>query len=140
MVFVEKAKTSYKDLKENFLSASDYATKTAGTSHMPPVTPVGEGIYAITTTGRESHLAYILTIPNELNEVQKDIGLRERGSFITSLKNPEQKGPANASLGKSPDWPKEYANPSHIWSTTDVYQIHGRVPRLALDACSTKVS
>lgn len=107
MVFVEKAKTSFKELKESFMSASDYATKTAGTSHSPTVTPIGEGIYAITTTGRESHLAYMLTIPSKLDEVQKDIGLRERGSFVTSTKNPEQKGPANASLPKGPDFPKE---------------------------------
>ena len=107
MVFVEKAKTSFAELKDNFLSASDYATKTAGTSHAPAPTPVGEGVYALTTTGRESHLAYILTIPSELGEVQKDIGLRERGSFITSIKNPEQKGPANASLPEGPGYPKE---------------------------------
>ena len=107
MVFVEKAKTSFNELKDNFISASDYATKTAGTSHTPAATPVGEGIYAITTTGRESHLAYILTIPSELDEVQKDIGLRERGSFVTSIKNPEQKGPANTSLLHGPDYPQE---------------------------------
>ena len=71
MVFVEKAKTSFQDLKENFLSSSDYTTQTVGVRHTPAVTPVGEGVYAITTTGRESHLAYILTIPSELSEVQK---------------------------------------------------------------------
>ena len=107
MVFVEKAKVSFQELKNDFISASDYATKTAGTSHSPAVTPVGEGIYAITTTGRESHLAYILTIPSELGEVQKDIGLRERGSFVTSIKNPEVKSPANTSLPKGPEYPKE---------------------------------
>ncbi len=107
MCFVEKAKTSFQELKDDFMSASDYATKTAGTSHSPPVTPVAEGIYAITTTGRESHLAYMLTIPSELGEVKRDIGLREVGSFVTSIKNPEQKGPANASLGKAPEYPKE---------------------------------
>jgi hypothetical protein len=107
MVFVEKAKTSFKELKDHFMSASDYATKTAGISHTPAATPIGEGIYAITTTGRESHLAYILTIPSELDEVQKDIGLRERGSFVTSIKNPELKGPPNSSLPKGPAYPKE---------------------------------
>jgi hypothetical protein len=111
MVFVEKAKASFKELKEDFMSASDYVTKTAGTSHSPAATPIGEGIYAITTTGKESHLAYILTIPSELDEVQKDIGLRERGSFVTSIKNPEQKGPPNTSLPKGPDYPKEYVYP-----------------------------
>jgi hypothetical protein len=107
MVFVEKTQLSFQDLKENFLSASDYATKTAGTRHTPAATPIGEGIYAITTTGRESHLAYILTIPAELSEVQKDIGLRERGSFITSTKNPKYPGPANTNLPQGPDYPKE---------------------------------
>jgi hypothetical protein len=107
MVFIEKTQLSFKDLKDNFLSASDYATKTAGTRHTPAATPIGEGIYAITTTGRESHLAYILTIPAELSEVQKDIGLRERGSFITSTKNPEYPGPANTNLPQGPDYPRE---------------------------------
>lgn len=107
MVFVEKTKMSFKDLKETFLSASDYATKTAGTRHTPAATPVGEGIYAITTTGRESHLAYILTIPTKLSEVQQDIGLRERGSFVTSTKNPKYPAPAGASLPQGPDYPKE---------------------------------
>ena len=107
MVFVEKTQMSFKDLKDTFLSASDYATKTAGTRHTPAATPVGEGIYAITTTGRESHLAYILTIPAELSEVQQDVGLRERGSFVTSTKNPNYPGPANANLPQGPDFPKE---------------------------------
>jgi hypothetical protein len=107
IVFVEKAKASFKELKDQFMSASDYATKTAGSSHRPAVTPTGEGVYAITTTGRESHLAYILTIPAELGQVQKDVGLHERGSFVASIKNPDHKGPAYASLSKGPDYPKE---------------------------------
>jgi hypothetical protein len=106
MVFVEKTQMTFKDLKDTFLSASDYTTKTAGTRHTPAATPVGEGIYAITTTGRESHLAYILTLPTELSEVQQDVGLRERGSFITSTKNPKYPGPANASLPQGPEFPK----------------------------------
>lgn len=107
MVFVEKAKASFKELKDDFMSASDYVTKMAGTSHTPAATPIGEGIYAITTTGKESHLAYILTLPSKLEEVQKDIGLRERGSFVVSIKNPDQKAPANVSLPKGPGYPKE---------------------------------
>ncbi|KKY26915.1 hypothetical protein UCRPC4_g01381 [Phaeomoniella chlamydospora] len=107
MTFVEKAKVSFQELKDEFLSASDYETKTAGTRHTPAATPVGEGVYAITTTGRESHLAYILTLPSELGEVQKEIGLQERGSFIISTKNPDYPGPANAQLPQGPDYPSE---------------------------------
>ena len=106
LTFVEKTKTSFSDIKTN-LSASDYATKTVGTSHTPAMTPVAEGVYAITSTGRESHLAYIINIPTELGELQKDIGIRESGSFITSAKNPEASAPANASLPKGADYPKE---------------------------------
>lgn len=107
MSFVEGAKKSFADLKGDFLSSSDYATKTSGTSHSPPATPVAEGVYAITTTGRESHFAYMITIPAQLGEVQKDVGIKEQGSFVVSAKNPKAPGPANASLGKDPGYPQE---------------------------------
>ena len=107
MVFVEKSKANLEDLKKEFLSASDYDTKTAGTRHTPAATPIGEGVYAITSTGRESHLAYILTIPQDLSEVQKDIGLEAKGSWVTSVKNPQYKGPAQAQLPKDPEFPQE---------------------------------
>ena len=109
MTFVEKANCSIEDIKNAVLTSSDYATKTAGTRHTPAATPIGEGVYAITTTGRESHLAYILTIPSEPNEVQLDIGLKKQGSFVTSTKNPQYAGPANTNLPQGPDFPKEYA-------------------------------
>ena len=107
MVFVEQAKSSIEDIKKNHLTSSDYATKTAGTRHTPAATPVAEGVYAITTTGRESHLAYIVTIPAELSEVQRDVGLSERGSFVTSIKNPQYPGPANTNLPQGPEFPQE---------------------------------
>ena len=106
LTFVEKANASMDDIKEQ-LSASDYATKTSGVRHTPAATPVGEGVYAITKTGRETHLAYIITIPNNLEDVQKDIGLRQRGSYITSAKNPQSSGPANAQLPQSAKYPPE---------------------------------
>ena len=106
MSFVEKAKVSLDEIKTNF-GASDYVTKTVGTRHTPPMAPLGEGVYAITSTGRESHLAYILTIPSEIGEVQKDIGLQQRGSFITSIKNPTASGPSNANLPQGPEFPQE---------------------------------
>ena len=88
MVFVEKTKTTFKNLKEDVFSSSDDNTQTAGTRRLPATTPIAEGVYAITTTGRTSHLAYIITIPSQLGEVQKDMGIQARGSFVTSLKNP----------------------------------------------------
>ncbi|KAL8855341.1 MAG: hypothetical protein Q9178_008013 [Gyalolechia marmorata] len=106
MTFVEKTNVTMEEIK-NSLSASDYMTKTAGSRHTPATAPIGEGVYAITSTGRETHLAYILTIPSEVSEVQDDVGLRQRDSFVTSTKNPETAAPAGASLPKGAEYPKE---------------------------------
>lgn len=106
MTFVEKSEASFKTIQDTFLEGSEYVTKTAGTRHDPPAIPVGEGVYAITTTGRESHLAYMLTLPEKLNEVQKELGLREKGSFIISTKNPTYEGPANVKFRNKPAFSK----------------------------------
>lgn len=107
MSFVEKTGASVAQLKDEFMKGSDYSTKTTGTRHTQAVTPIGEGIYALTSTGKATHLAYMLTIPAELGEVQEEMGLASKGSFVVSAKNPTQRGPANASLAQSPDFPKE---------------------------------
>lgn len=107
MTFVEKAGVTVKQLKEEFMQGSDYDTKTTGTRHTPAVTPVGEGVYAITTQGRDSHLAYMLTIPETIGEVQEDIGLADKGSFVLSVKNPKASGPANTQLPQGPEWPED---------------------------------
>ncbi|KAI0836616.1 hypothetical protein F5Y06DRAFT_305075 [Hypoxylon sp. FL0890] len=107
IAFVEKSHASFKTLKEEFLSASEYTTKTAGVRHNPAATPVAEGIYVITSTGRESHLAYMITLPEELGEVQREIGLKDKGSFIISTRNPKYEAPKGVALPKAPDYPKE---------------------------------
>lgn len=111
MTFVEKAGVSIEVLKEEFLQGSTYDTATTGTRTSPAVTPIGEGVYAITTTGQASaetsHLAYMLTIPAEMGEVQEQMGLAAKGSFALSLKNPTQKGPSNTNLDTSADFPQE---------------------------------
>ncbi|KAH8590818.1 hypothetical protein B0O99DRAFT_654698 [Bisporella sp. PMI_857] len=106
LVFVEKSNSSIKDLRDQF-SSVDYPTKTTSTSHTPAATPFAEGVYAITSTGRASHLAYHITYP-EIGEAQKELGAHERGSYTVSTKNPKAPGPANATL----DNPAEY--PEHI--------------------------
>ncbi|KAI1488293.1 hypothetical protein F5X96DRAFT_646268 [Biscogniauxia mediterranea] len=107
IAFVEKSNASFKALKDEFLASSDYTTKTAGVRHSPAATPAAEGIYAITTTGRESHLAYMITVPSELGEVQLELGLREKGSFIISTRNPQYEAPKGMALPSGPEYPKE---------------------------------
>ncbi|KAI0394313.1 hypothetical protein F5Y17DRAFT_265381 [Xylariaceae sp. FL0594] len=113
IAFVEKSHASFATLKEEFLSSSEYETKTKGTRHTPAATPAAEGVYAITTTGRETHLAYMITLPSELGEVQKDLGLKEKGSFIISTRNPKYDAPRGTSLPKSPEYPKEVQDEFH---------------------------
>ncbi|KAM5433006.1 hypothetical protein McanMca71_006497 [Microsporum canis] len=105
MGFVEKAGIDLKTLKQSFLG-KEYETKTKGTQFSPTATPLAEGVYAITSTMRTSHLAYILTVPTEVSEVQKDFGLSDRGSFIVASKNPKYPGPSSARLPKPPDYPQ----------------------------------
>jgi hypothetical protein len=107
IAFVEKSGASFAQLREEFLGASEYETKTMGTRTTPAATPVAEGVYAITSTERDSHLVYMLTLPEELGEVQKELGLKGKGSFVVSTKNPEYPGPKNARLPKAPEYPKE---------------------------------
>lgn len=108
MAFVEKANTSIQDLKDKIFSGSSYETKTQGTRQVDPVTPVAEGVYALTRTeDRTTHLVYSTTIPTELGEIQADLGIKDQGSFIVSVKNPERSGPASASLPQKPDFSKE---------------------------------
>lgn len=110
MSFVEKAGVSMDTLKEDFFQGSEYSTKTTGTRHTPPVTPIGEGVYAMTYTGSgrtTTHLSYMLTIPHEIGDVQKDVGLAEKGSFILSTKNPESSSSGNAQLPATSEYPKD---------------------------------
>src|ERR1700712_4743040 len=76
------------------------------TSNQPAATPFAEGIYALTSTGRESHLAYTITYP-KIGEVQKEMGLHVKGSYVLSVKNPKAPGPANATIGNPADYPED---------------------------------
>ncbi|KAJ5115031.1 hypothetical protein NUU61_000790 [Penicillium alfredii] len=106
MGFVEKSGQSMKDLQEKFLAGATYQTSTRGERSLQEAKPYAEGVYAITSTKRAAHLAYILTIPTELGDIQKNFGLRERGSWILQSKNPKYPGPGYAQLPKDPEYPE----------------------------------
>ncbi|EEH38633.2 hypothetical protein PAAG_08360 [Paracoccidioides lutzii Pb01] len=104
MGFVEKGHSSAKEIRDSFRVA-EKETVTRGTTHSPAATPVAEGVYAITTRDRAAHLVYHLTVPSELSEVQKNIGLKPCGSFIATAKNP--KYPGTAWLPNPPEYPQK---------------------------------
>ncbi|KAI0202011.1 hypothetical protein F4808DRAFT_92181 [Astrocystis sublimbata] len=126
IAFVEKKDASLKELKDEFLSSSEYETKTMGTRHTNAATPAAEGIYAITTTGRESHLAYMITLPSELGEVQTELGLKQKGSFILSTRNPAYDAPRNVALPEGPAYSKEVQDEfaSRRWAPTQPHHLN----------------
>lgn len=83
MAFVEKAHTSFEEVKRTFLMGEERETKTRGTSVVPAAVPAAEGIYVISRTpgGRECHFTYIITIPDTMGEVQTEMGVKERGAL-----------------------------------------------------------
>lgn len=106
MGFVEKAGISMKDLHDSFMVGEKYETSTRGERTVQEARPYAEGVYAITSGKRASHLAYILTVPQELGSIQHDFGLHRQGSFIVQSKNPKYPGPSNAQLPKDPEYPE----------------------------------
>ena len=98
--------TLLKPLGKSVLSVTYSKANRNSISNVPAAAPFAEGIYAITSTGRESHLAYHITVP-EMGEIQKELGLNQKGSYVVSVKNPDAPGPANATLSKPAQYPEE---------------------------------
>jgi hypothetical protein len=59
--------------------------------------PVGEGKYAIVQHQNHAELAYILEMPKEPGEAQKELGIEKEASYIVSVINPKK--PAAGSTG-----------------------------------------
>jgi hypothetical protein len=74
-----------------------------------PARPVAEGVYAITKSehDRQSHFVYMLTIPEMPGELQEELGLKKKGSFVVSVRNPANPAPANVGIPEPADYPKE---------------------------------
>ncbi|KAI5837350.1 hypothetical protein DFP73DRAFT_487405 [Morchella snyderi] len=109
LTFVEEPKISAADLKSRFLKGSTYMTKTQGERKNSPMEPIGEGIYALAKTEEErsTHLAYILTLPSTPDELQKDFGLKSRGSFVVNVRNPQTPAPPQAGIPDPAEYSKE---------------------------------
>ncbi|KAL4779810.1 esterase-like activity of phytase-domain-containing protein [Aspergillus varians] len=106
MGFVEKAGTSMRQLQEDFIPGDTYETATRGTREVPEAVPYAEGVYAITSTKRATHIVYHITLPEKAGEIQEDFGLSERGSWLIQSKNPKFSSPPSARLPKEPEFPE----------------------------------
>ena len=79
-----------------------------GHRHVPDAMQVGEGIYALTKGDRTASLVYLLTEPKELGEVQVELGLKDRGYFTISTRNPTYPAPKGVGISGGPEYPQEY--------------------------------
>jgi hypothetical protein len=68
--------------------------------------PVGEGKYAIVSHQNHAELAYILELPKEPGEAQKELGIEKEASYIITVINPVKPVPDGyPSAVQSPQYP-----------------------------------
>src|ERR687884_1014021 len=73
--------------------------------------PVGEGKYAIVKYHNHTELAYILELPKEPGEAQKELGIEKEASYIISVINPKiPKSPNLPTTEEPPKYPQEVLN------------------------------
>jgi len=108
LTFVEEPSATLQELR-NYLKGRTYQTKTVGERTDFPAQPIGEGVYAITKSNneRQSHFVYMLTIPTKPDELQEDFGLKEKESFVISVRNPQTPSPPNAAIPDPAEYSKE---------------------------------
>ena len=69
--------------------------------------PVGEGKYAIIRHQDHAELAYILEMPKEPGEAQRELGIEKEASYIVSIINPKVPVPAGyPSSEEPPNYPE----------------------------------
>jgi hypothetical protein len=71
--------------------------------------PVGEGKYAIVKHHQNhTELAYVLELPNEPGEAQKELGIEKEASYVISVFNPKISKPSNLpNTEEPPKYPQE---------------------------------
>jgi hypothetical protein len=77
------------------LGRIEYETKTRGARHLAPARPAGEGMYAIVNHDGHTHLGFALELPARPGEVQEELNIPARGSYILAFRNPEISAPPN---------------------------------------------
>src|SRR5919206_2369868 len=73
--------------------------------------PVGEGKYAIVKYHNHTELAYVLELPNEPGEAQKELGIEKEASYVISVINPKIPKQSNLpTTEEPPKYPQEVLN------------------------------
>lgn len=113
--FIDRVANSASEL-EDALQRETYETRTRGERVRPPARPAGESVYALVRKGRNLHLAYALELPETPGPVQQALKIGREGTFVLSVKNPEQGSPPGAGRPAEekaeypPDLQREFGN------------------------------
>ncbi|MBI2413350.1 MAG: hypothetical protein HYV24_09085 [Deltaproteobacteria bacterium] len=83
---------------EDELDDEVYSTKTMGLRRLPAARPAGEGVYEIVKHDDHTHLAYKLELPKRPGMVHDEFDIEEEGSYIITVKNPENPAQAGGGL------------------------------------------
>ena len=126
--FVDRIFDAPEALKE-YLDATTYETETSGERNLPEARPAGEGVYAIARHERDSVLAYVLELPEQIGEVQEAFGIQTEGRFILSIKNPDGDSPAGLGL----DTDRKAELPAELKSLFGARKWHPADPTSFLD-------
>jgi hypothetical protein len=108
--FVDRVTHSPEETREEFGRVT-YSTATRGERTQAEARPAGEGVYAIIRHGDHTHLAYALELPESPGEVQQDLNLTSRASYVVAVKNPQASSPPGAGLSprRTADYPTDLA-------------------------------
>ena len=79
------------------LGRERYDTKTRGMRDQPGARVAASGRYAITRTGRDVRLSYVLDLPEE-GAPQDALELERRAQYVLQVKNPQAGSPPRAGL------------------------------------------
>jgi len=74
--------------------------------------PVGEGKYVIIKYHQHAELAYILEMPKEPGEAQRELGIQKEASYVISVINPKKPAPTAGypSIEEQPKYSQEVLN------------------------------
>jgi len=109
--FIVKATEKMEEITHGEFDEKDYSTQTRGIRHLQTCRPAGEGVYAIVQHESHTHLVYVLEQPVELGPVQEAFNIEREGSYILTVKNPQQESGWGSWLKKNDrvEYPKELA-------------------------------
>jgi hypothetical protein len=95
--FVDTVGRSPEEVEDD-LDRQEYETKTRGERVRPEARPAGEAVYVLARHGDHTHLAYELEFPKQPGEVQRELGIQKKASYIVAAKNPDAPSPPGVGL------------------------------------------